>query len=266
MHTEPVEHMKSRYTILLTNDDSYVAPGIKHLYDVLKEHHDVVVVAPQEEQSGIGHAFTFNKPLSYACIPQSAGLPGYMVAGTPSDCVKFAISFILKHKPDIVISGINSGENSGISGFYSGTVAAAREGAFWRIPSFAFSISGGDTEHYIGYAGMALDVLDKVMATTQPEAGEHQVYYNVNFPLCLPAACKGIRVTKQSLAFFDDRYKRVESNDDRENYIIYGEKKDVEDSDSFDSRALINNYTTITPLSYDATAHWSISGLSSLER
>jgi len=258
--------MKPRYTILLTNDDSYAAPGIRHLFDVLSEHNDVTVVAPQEEQSGIGHAFTFNKPLTYTCIPDSVGLPGYMVSGTPSDCVKFAISFILKKKPDIVISGINSGENSGISGFYSGTVAAAREGAFWRIPSFAFSISGGGDDHYAGYARMAIDMIGDVMKTSQHDVAEHQIYYNVNFPLCLPQQCKGIRVTRQSLAFFDDQYRRVETNDDREHYVIYGEKKDVEESESFDSRALMNDYATITPLCYDATAHWSLTGLSSLER
>ena len=262
--------MKKRLKILLTNDDGYASAGLKHLHRALSVHHDVVVAAPQEEQSGIGHAFTFNKPIQFAPIPESSDLPGFMIRGTPSDCVKFALSHLLSEKPDIVISGMNDGENSGVSGFYSGTVAAAREGAFWRLPSFAFSLSKGGEDYLSGYAKTALDILDAVIASDgfslRSDPSGVQVYYNVNFPSCAPDACKGKKVTRQSLAFFDDRYRRISMGQKQDGYIISGEKTEVEDADIFDSRALMNNYTTITPLSFDSTAHWALKDLASLEQ
>ncbi len=262
--------MKRRLKILLTNDDGYNAVGLKHLHEALCERHDVVVAAPQEEQSGIGHAFTFNKPLQFAPIPASCALPGFMIRGTPSDCVKFALSRLLPEKPDVVVSGINDGENSGISGFYSGTVAAAREGAFWRLPSFAFSLSKGHEAFFSGYAKTALDILDAVISLSGFPANAvrsgMQVYYNVNFPSCAPDKCKGRKVTRQSLAFFDDRYKRISMGHEQDGYLIFGEKAEVEETDIFDSRALINHYTTITPLSFDSTAHWALHDLTSLEQ
>jgi 5'-nucleotidase len=262
--------MTKRLKILLTNDDGYTSSGIKHLYQALSARHDVVVAAPEKEQSGIGHALTFSKPLHYDPIPESIGLPGFAVGGTPSDCVKFALGYLLPEKPDAVISGINDGENSGISGFYSGTVAAAREGAFWRLPSFAFSLDKGEQQFFQGYAKTALDIIEAVMSDTLSSLGNGrksgQVYYNVNFPSCAPDKCKGRKVTRQSLAFFDDRYRRVSGDKERDGFMIFGEKADVEESELFDSRALLNNYTTITPLSFDSTAHWMLQNLSELER
>jgi 5'-nucleotidase len=261
--------MKKRLKILLTNDDGYAAVGLKHLHDALSRRHEVVVAAPQEEQSGIGHAFTFNKPLQFAPIPESFNLPGFMIRGTPSDCVKFSISYLLKEKPDIVISGMNDGENSGISGFYSGTVAAAREGAFWRLPSFAFSLSKTDTAFFPEYSKMAADIVDAIMATAPvsetTNRRDSKVYYNVNFPSCAPEKCKGRKVTRQSLAFFDDRYRCKQIGPQQDGFFLFGEKMHVEDSEMFDSRALMNDYTTITPLCFDSTDHSMVRSLSSLE-
>ena len=258
--------MTKRLRILLTNDDGYQSAGIMRLYEALIARHDVIVAAPQDEQSGISHAFTFNKPLSFAPLPEKTPLKGYMISGTPSDCVKFAISFLLKEKPDLIVSGVNSGENSGVSGFYSGTLAAAREGAFWGIPSFAFSLCAGGEDFLIGYSRKALDIMDLVMAAAAPSADNNQTYYNVNFPACHHDSCKGIKVTRQSLAFFDDRYECIKIKNGQDGYIVYGEKKEIEDSDLYDSRALMNHYITITPLHFDATAHWQLQRLSSLER
>lgn len=258
--------MLKRLRILLTNDDGYLSAGIKHLYDTLITRHDVVVAAPCDEQSGIGHAFTFNRPLGFSILPDAVCMNGYMIAGTPSDCVKFALSHLLKEKPDIIVSGINCGENSGVSGFYSGTLAAAREGAFWGVPSFAFSLCTGGENFFAEYARKALEIMDLVTAAAAPTTDNNRTYYNVNFPSCSLDACKGIKVTRQSLAFFDDRYKRIKTENAPDGFIIYGEKKEVEDSDSYDSRALMNQYITITPLHFDATAHWQLKHLSCLER
>jgi 5'-nucleotidase len=259
--------MAKRLNILLTNDDGYSSPGIRQLQAVLCREHDVVVCAPEKEQSGISHAFTFNRPLSYNALPSDAGMQGWAVAGTPSDCVKFAVSHLLPSPqvPDVVISGMNIGENSGISSFYSGTVAAAREGAFWRLPSFAFSLCADADAYLEPYCVQAAGILDRILATGPVNNGR-AVFYNVNFPSCAPDTCRGIKVTRQSLAFFDDRYRKVAGAEGRpDGFVVYGDKKDVEQQDTFDSRALMNRYIAVTPLCFDATAEWALSCLSALE-
>jgi len=246
----------SKKTILLTNDDGFHAPGIKCLYDVFSKDYNVVVVAPDKEQSGVGHTFTFNRPLHYREALGDEQMPGYLVTGSPADCVKFAVSFLLPVRPDIVVSGMNNGDNSGLSAFYSGTVAAAREGAFWNIPSFAFSMCAGGMPYAGQYAEAARSIMEKIL-TANHKPIDPKIYYNVNFPPCGPKLMKGCRVTWQSMAYFDDRYEKVEveTHSTKEGYLVYGEKKDIEKSNAFDSRALMNNFTTITPLTFDSTAH-----------
>ena len=255
----------NRLRILLTNDDGYDSPGIRQLYGALSAEHDVVVAAPQCEQSGIGHAFTLDRPLHYSVLPAELGMQGYSINGTPSDCVKFAFSFLLPQKPDFVVSGMNIGENSGICGYYSGTVAAAREGAFWRVPSIAFSLcapAGGFAEPY---CRRALAIFNGIAALGPGQNGRC-VFYNVNFTNCAPDACRGVRVTRQSTAFFDDRYRQVEGTAPQAGYVVYGDKKDVEALDTFDARALMNDYITVSPLGIDATAEWALPLLGGLEK
>lgn len=261
--------MNSKLTILLTNDDGFHAPGIKYLYDTLKKEFNVIVAAPDKERSGVGHAFTYNKPLHYEKIINNNYIHGYKISGTPADCVKFAISYLLPQRPDVVISGINFGENSGLSAFYSGTVAGAREGAFWNIPSFSFSVCKESTDYCLEYAAFVPAMIEKLLYTDKEmkiKNGE-KYYYNINFPPCKPSKIKGTRITWQSMAFFDDRYEKieVESHHTKEGYMILGEKKDIEKSDAFDSCALMNNYITITPLTFDVTAHGAIPHLRWIE-
>ncbi len=260
--------MTQRPLLLLSNDDGFDSPGIKALYDVFQESHDVVVAAPRTQQSGIGHAFTFNTPLIYEEVSVSNGnMPGYIVHGTPSDCVKFAVSHLLPRRPDVVVSGMNIGENSGISAFYSGTVAAAREGAFWEILSVAFSVEEHGKAHLQEYASLAQSILSHLVNLDHQKmlSKRDRVFYNVNFPTCHPSQCRGIKVTRQSLAFFDDRYRKITLHEGGNGYEIYGQKKGLETGDYFDSRALLNNYATVTPLHFDATAENALAGISSLE-
>jgi 5'-nucleotidase len=241
--------------ILLTNDDGITAQGMWYLHEELSRYASITVVAPNRERSGIGHAFTFKTPLHYEKKVFKKGLEGFVVNGTPVDCVKFAISYLLPEKPDIVVAGLNVGENSGLSVFYSGTVAAAREGAFWGIPSIAFSLCN-EGERYAGeYAVYANSILRWVV-TREQRKKNHNVYYNVNFPACSPQKSRGIKFTAQSLAFFDDRYETIDvaAHYTKKGYMIYGDKKDLEQSNKYDSCALMNNYITITPLTFDATA------------
>src|SRR3989338_5281343 len=126
--------------ILLTNDDGIYAEGIYALYAELIKVGDVTVVAPDSERSSVGHGITLSHPIWFKKVRRKDKFFGYGISGTPADCVKFAVSVILKQKPDVVVSGINFGGNEGCSVFYSGTVAGAREGALLGIPSIASSL------------------------------------------------------------------------------------------------------------------------------
>jgi 5'-nucleotidase len=259
--------MNKKLKILLTNDDGFHAEGIRVLYSELIKNFEVIVVAPEHEKSGVGHAFTFNNPIHYLKNEDDQSYQGYIVSGTPADCVKFAIGHLLPKKPDIVVSGINKGENSGLSAFYSGTVAAAREGAFWNISSFAFSVCEKAFVHVREYARIVPSIIKNIMnSETIPSVP--RVFYNVNFPDCPLSDVKTTKVTRQSLAFFDDRYKKIESKSHKsgEGFVVYGEKKDIENSEAFDSKALSENIITITPLTFDSTAQHAIPHLLKIEK
>jgi len=254
-------------TVLLTNDDGYSAKGISLLYNILKEYYNVIVVAPDSEKSGVGHSFTYHYPLFYKKIDTKFTEEIYSVSGSPADCVKFAISFLLPSFPDLIISGLNLGENSGISSHYSGTVAAAREGAFWNIRSYAFSVCEGGESFSESFAKMIPTIISNISENTS--FLNNSIFFNVNFPCCNPEEVKGIKITRQSMAFFDDKYERVAVNDingHRFGYKIYGKKKDIEKSEVYDSRALLSKYIAVTPLSFDATASDNITEIMNIEK
>lgn len=260
--------MESKLTVLLTNDDGFHAPGIKYLQNVLKKEFNVIVAAPEFDQSGVGHLFTYTKPLHYEKCSNENGVEGYVICGSPADCIKFAVSYLLPQKPDLIISGINYGDNSGINAFYSGTVGGAREGAFWNIPSFSFSVCEGSIKYCEEYASLIPQIVRKILSSNKKiNSVKETVFYNVNFPPCKLEEVNGIRVTRQSMAFFDDRYEKivVESHRTGEGYMVVGDKKDIEKTDEFDSSALKNNFITVTPLTIDATAQSAISQLRWLE-
>jgi 5'-nucleotidase len=258
--------MRKKYSILLTNDDGFDSKGIQLLYEILEKKYTTIVVAPDSEKSGVGHSFTYKQPLFYNKIVNSYAKEIYSVSGSPADCVKFAVSYLLPTKPDIVISGLNIGENSGISSYYSGTVAAAREGAFWKIKSFAFSICEDGNDYLSCYINLIPEIIEELLLFETFFSNKY--FFNINFPSCSPELLKGIKITKQSLAFFDDKYLKVKIDGkkfEKEGFVIYGKKFDVEKDDCYDSRALINNWISITPLSYDSTVHDEIPTLRIVE-
>jgi 5'-nucleotidase len=130
----------SKPLILIVNDDGITAPGIKALVNAVNTLGDVVVVAPDSPQSGMGHAITINKPLRVDKVNQFGEIPAYQCSGTPADCVKIAVDKILKRKPDLCVSGINHGSNSAINIIYSGTMSAAMEASLEGIPAVGFSL------------------------------------------------------------------------------------------------------------------------------
>jgi 5'-nucleotidase len=251
--------MSTKKTILLTNDDGFHARGIKCLYDALSPRYNVTVAAPAREQSGVSHKFTFMEAISCKIAGAGDPMPGYIIDGSPADCVKLAISNFMTEKPDIIVSGINDGDNSGVAAFYSGTVAAAREGAFYGIPSFAFSMWNRNNPHMDRYAEMAPMLIDEILNMPLPPL-DMRVFYNINFPRCNPDDSKGFKVTWQSMANYEDYYIKIEDKDNPEHgmYQVNGDRLKLEQSNAFDARAVKNDYIAVTPLNIDSTAYWMI--------
>jgi len=173
--------------ILISNDDGYLAPGLLALSDALSKIADVTVVAPERNRSGASNALTLDKPLSVS----KAGSNIYFVDGTPSDCVHVALTGLLDFRPDLVISGINQGQNMGDDTLYSGTVAAATEGFLFGIPSIAFSQAEKGWEYIDDAARFALNLVQhKLDDIAQP------FLLNVNIPNCHYGEIKGVQVTR----------------------------------------------------------------------
>lgn len=247
--------------ILLTNDDGFDAKGIQTLYSTLSQRHNVTVVAPQTQQSGVGQSFTLYKPLKVEERKMSDHSIGYAVSGSPADCVKIGICSLMNNTPDCVIAGINDGRNSGIAAFYSGTVAGAREGAFWRIPGIAFSMHENGGEFLQDYSTEAMKIIESIVSnSTDPKT-----YYNINFPNCKVNDAKGTKITKQSMGFYKDWYDIVENNGEKE-YWIRGEMVDVEESIDYDFFALNNDYITVTPLTFDSSATLDATQIEKIEK
>ncbi len=248
-----------RLRILLTNDDGIHAPGLRALSQALKPEHEVQVVAPEVEVSAVGHAITLATPLRVRMVHRDGDFFGYAVNGTPADCVKIALQEILPQPPDAILSGINLGANVGVNVLYSGTVSAATEGAFLGIPSAAVSLDTrreADFEHAARFARALVPFL------TARSVGPG-VALNVNVPALPPERIRGVRITRQGTARFEERYER--RTDPRGNvyYWLAGEKFVANGQPDTDAEALGSHYISITPIHFDLTCEAALEGLRS---
>ncbi len=235
--------------ILVTNDDGIYAPGILALAKALKKIADVVVVAPDSERSAVSHAITLAHPIWFKKVKRDKKFFGYAISGTPADCVKFGIDVILKSKPDLVVSGINFGDNDGCSVFYSGTVAGAREGALLGIPSIAVSLATFDNPDFSYAAKLAAKVAQKVFAENLPK----ETFLNVNVPNLPKSRIKGILVTSQGMIPIHGKFHKRFDPNLREYYWMTG-KVPVHQKDlSVDTYALAQGYVTLTPVACNLT-------------
>ncbi|MBN1981803.1 MAG: 5'/3'-nucleotidase SurE [Chitinivibrionales bacterium] len=260
---------RKKTAILLTNDDGYHSLGIQSLAAELEKSHAVCIVAPQSQQSGISHAFTCRTPLQYSYLSQhhfSNGTDVYTVAGTPADCVKFGLSQLLDRQPDIIVSGINEGDNAGIASFYSGTVAAAREAAFYHLTAVAYSIHMQGWQFQHEYAPVAAAMTGRFLSHAHGGPHSPGTFYNVNFPARHLSDCCGVKVTRQSCGFYQDTYRKVTLNDGSDGFLLEGVKARNETTYEYDVWALDQGYITITPLQFDATAYSALSAMSALEK
>ncbi len=243
--------------ILLTNDDGIHAKGLLALYEKLSGHYPVTIIAPDRERSAVGHGITLHEPLRVSSVEFGDHSTGYAVSGTPADCVKMGMVELMDHKPDLVISGINPGENTGINLNYSGTVAAAREAALYGIPSIAVSIRGSDPVNYREAAGFMEEMVEKVFVKGLP-AG---TVLNVNIPDMPLDRMAGVRVSRQGNSLPSEYMEKKVDPRKREYYWHRCEfRPDLEITDS-DETALHLNFISITPIKCDMTDYGMLEAL-----
>lgn len=245
----------SRPTILVTNDDGIYAPGIKHLWKMLDPIANVIVVAPATEQSAVSMSITIRHPLriekaSWSWAPDAQL---WSVNGTPADCVKLALSVILPHPPQIIVSGINRGSNAGRNVLYSGTVAAVIEGVMQNVPGVAFSIADYFNPDYEKAGTFISPIVDYLFKHPLP-AG---TFLNVNFPKSCDEVIKGMRFTKQGMEYWAENPEKREHPGEGSSYYWLGAKiaKFEEESDC-DISLLNEGYATAVPIRIcDLTHH-----------
>jgi 5'-nucleotidase len=236
-----------RPRILITNDDGYQAPGLIALVDSLLPIADITVVAPLEQQSGTGHGITFRDPINIHKLGNSQNIDWYAVAARPATVVRVALAEILDSMPDLVVAGINTGDNVGTNAWVSGTVAAAREAALAGLPALAFSVDPFGSNPYSIAAGWARQIVEQLQ-----DAGRIQppLLLNVNLPGEEPL---GVRVAHMSLAVGTLGYDRRESPRGQE--YVWDEWSAPEDDpdEGTDLYWFYRGYVTITPLRIDQT-------------
>jgi 5'-nucleotidase len=240
---------KRKYEILVCNDDGIDAPGIYVLVQELKKIGRITVVAPDEQQSAVGHAITMNYPLRVGEFRKNGKFFGYAVQGTPADCVKLAVRALLKRQPDLLISGINHGANTAISIIYSGTVSAATEGTILGIPSIAVSLTTYGRADFSYPAKVARRLALLVLKKGLPQ----RTLLNVNIPPLKPTDIRGVLVTRQGKAVWNDTFDHRRDPNNREYYWLTGGLEEVDKDLDFDEAAVRNNYISITPIHYDLT-------------
>ncbi len=244
-----------RPLILLTNDDGIQAPGLRKLIEFVKPLGDIVVVAPDKPQSGMGHAITITSPLHLHKIRGAHDHPEYSCSGTPVDCVKLGIDKILHRKPDLLVSGINHGSNASINIIYSGTMSAALEGAMEGIPSIGFSLIDYAWDAPFDHAApYVVSVVQGVLNNGLPEG----VCLNVNFPSASRGDIKGLKVCRQAMAHWKEEFDQRKDPHGRDYYWLTGVFENNDHGEDTDEWALKNQYVSVVPVHFDFTAHHAI--------
>ncbi len=247
--------MADKPLILITNDDSIKAPGIRALIDIVRPFGKVVVLAPDRPQSGTAHAVTINIPLRIELIRQEEDYEEYCCNGTPADCVKLAFKVILKRRPDFLFSGINHGTNASINIIYSGTMAAVFEGAMAGVSSVGFSLDNYSMKADFEPSGKYVrSIIEKVIAHGLPEG----VCLNVNIPAVPEDQILGIRVCRQAEGTWLEDFDEREDPNGRKYYWMKGVFAKTGDGPDTDQWAVEHNYIALVPVQFDFTANMAI--------
>jgi len=235
--------------ILLTNDDGIYAPGLAAIERELRRLGEVWVVAPATEQSGVGHAITYLTPLIVKEVYEGERRWGWAVEGSPADCVRIAISELCPQRPDLVVSGINGGLNAGINVLYSGTVAAAIEGAFFGITSVAVSLEFDEHARFNKAASLAGTIIEQILQ----QKGTGPQLYNVNVPTAALSGKPVVRTVPMDVTHYGERFERRTDPWGRPYYWATGEPPPRLGQEETDLTALKQGFITLTPLDYNLT-------------
>lgn len=235
--------------ILLTNDDGIYAPGLRALEQQLQKLGNVEVVSPLTEQSGVGHAITYLTPLMAREVFDGPRRRGWAVEGSPADCVKLAIGELCRPRPQLVVSGINSGQNAGINVLYSGTVAAAIEGAFFGITSIAVSLEYDEQARYDMAARLAVPIIAQILAQKDDEPQ----LYNLNIPLAALDSPAEVRVVPMSIEPWGETFEKRSDPRGRPYYWATGKSPIPPRDAGTDLAELRAGHITLTPLDFDMT-------------
>lgn len=247
--------MDQRPLILVTNDDGMQAGGIEALISVARRFGDVVAISSQEPMSGMSHAITVKMPLRVKLISEEPGLTRYVCNGTPVDGVKLIFNSLSEHRPDLLLSGINHGSNSSSSVLYSGTMAAAMEGAVNHIPSIGFSLLDFDPDADFSASSVyAEEVIRQVLEQGLPDG----VCLNVNVPRLPLEKIQGLRFCRQAKGYWKEEFEKRTDPNGREYFWLTGFFHNMEPEnggEGTDEWALKNGYVSVVPINTDLTAY-----------
>jgi 5'-nucleotidase len=243
--------------ILITNDDGVHAPGLVALRAALMRLGEVVAIAPDRPRSACGHAVTLHKPLRLTEVEMPGGGTGFASNGTPSDCVALGVSEHVGGPPDLVVAGINAGPNLGWDLTYSGTVAAATEGAICGLPSVAISITSYTATDFQIPAEFAAYLSEAVMKHGLPQ----DTFLNVNVPAAARAEIKGVAITHQGRLIYENRIERRTDPRGGAYYWFTGDRVDHRGQPGSDIEAVAKNRISVTPIHLDLTDHTMLAHL-----
>jgi len=238
--------------ILITNDDGITAPGIRALVEAVKDLGQVIVVAPDSPQSGMGHAITIGTPLRLDKVDEFEDIESWQCSGTPVDCVKLARDKILHRKPDICLSGINHGANHSINLIYSGTMSAAMEAAIEGIPSAGFSLL--DFSFHADFS-VAKKVVRSIATRMLNEKMPEHLLLNVNIPKVNEAAFKGMKLCRQAYAKWEENFDHRIDPRGKAYYWMVGRFVNMDQGADTDVQALEEGYASVVPVKFDLTDH-----------
>lgn len=242
--------MRADVRILLSNDDGVFAPGLAALEQQLCQLGEVVVVAPMTEQSGVGHSITFLTPLTAKSIEREGQHWAWAVDGSPADCVKLAIAELFRDQPfDLVVSGVNHGLNAGINVLYSGTVAAAVEGAFFGVTSVAVSLEYDENADFQAAAVIARNVIGGIAAQEAAQGG----LFNLNIPTAATRGPSELRTVPMGLEQYGSRYEKRTDPHGRDYFWALWTEPEQPPPESADVIQLREGNVTLTPLRFDLT-------------
>lgn len=249
-----------RPLILVANDDGITSNGIEVLVKVASKIGEVVVVAPEGAQSGMGHAITLERPIrAHKLKLFGESVLAYAISGTPADCVKFGRHFVLKNRNiDLIVSGINHGSNSSISVVYSGTMSAALEGAIEGVPSIGFSLCEYGADIDFSHCETWMEkIIIQVLAKGLPEG----VALNVNFPAKSKGEIKGIKIGRQAKANYKEFFIPRTDPYGKDYFWMDGELVNPDKDGGTDEDILAENYVSIVPCKFDLTDYNAVNEL-----